>query len=332
MSARTVLPILLAVLLAACAPRIQAPGPNAENPMPPKLTEEHYVTRDGTRLPLRLWSPDTTPRAVVLALHGFNDYSEAFATFGPWMADNGVAVVAYDQRGFGQAPQTGMWPGHDILADDARGAVAAIAEAYPGLPRFALGESMGGAVLMSAWDVGPLDVDGLVLVAPAVWGRETMPGYQTASLWLFAHTMPWLALSPKGIKRHPSDNIEMLRALNRDPLVIKNTRIDAMWGIVNLMDDALATSTRFDAPALMLFGANDDIVPPEAARRTIDALPETDDPRHRVAVYEDGYHMLLRDLQGETVWQDILAWMRSPDAPLPSGADAGDVRERLPAG
>ena len=31
--------------------------------------------------------------------------------------------------------------------------------------------------------------------------------------------------------------------------------------------------------------------------------------------------MLTRDLQGETVWRDIDAWLADPRAPLPSGAD-----------
>jgi hypothetical protein len=32
--------------------------------------------------------------------------------------------------------------------------------------------------------------------------------------------------------------------------------------------------------------------------------------------------MLLRDLQSEVVIADIAAWIRDPDAPLPSGAEA----------
>ncbi len=331
MKAGRIVSVILFAVLTACAPRLQDPGPNALFPMPPNLTEQHLVTRDGTALPVRRWAPDTTPRAVIVALHGFNDYSDAFSTFGPWMAENGTAVIAYDQRGFGESPQTGVWPGHETLTADVRDAIAATQATFPGIPVYVMGESMGGAVLMAAWDEAPLDVDGLILVAPAVWGRATMPGYQSATLWLFAHTMPWLSVSGQGIKRHPSDNIEMLKALGRDPLVIKNTRVDAVWGIVNLMDEALDAAARFDGPALLLFGANDDIVPAEAARRTIDALPDDADPRRRVAVYDEGYHMLLRDMQGETVWRDILTWLRDPAEPLPSGADTGDVRDRLPA-
>ena len=81
---------------------------------------------------------------------------------------------------------------------------------------------------------------------------------------------------------------------------------------------------------LLLFGAHDDIVPPEASRRMIEALPDAPTHQRRIAVYEDGYHMLLRDLQGQTVWRDILEWTRDPDAPLPSGADQDDPAARLP--
>ena len=47
------------------------------------------------------------------------------------------------------------------------------------------------------------------------------------------------------------------------------------------------------------------------------------DPKgRRIAFYTDGYHMLLRDLQAETVYRDIAAWINDRRAPLPSGADA----------
>jgi alpha-beta hydrolase superfamily lysophospholipase len=168
------------------------------------------------------------------------------------------------------------------MTADLRDFIAATRAAYPGVPVHALGESMGGGVLMAAWAETPFAADSVILVAPAVWGRATMPGYQTAALWISAHTTPWLKVTGEGIKRHPSDNIEMLRALGRDPLVIKATRVDAIWGITNLMDAALAGAEAFDAPSLILYGANDDIIPPNA---TLDMLAE----RHHSAKRDAGH-------------------------------------------
>ncbi|MBS29241.1 MAG: alpha/beta hydrolase [Alphaproteobacteria bacterium] len=329
MRLRRALPLLLFAFLAACAPRIQDLGPNTLSLMTPKLTDTAFIAADGFALPLRRWAPESGPRAVVVALHGFNDYSNAFAEIGPQLAEQGIMMLAYDQRGFGASDQRGIWPGGDRLRDDARAIIAAIRTDHPGASVYAMGESMGGAVLMSAWSEQPLEVDGLILVAPAAWGRVTMPLYQTMSLWLFAHTVPWLPLSGQSIKRSPSDNVEMLRALGRDPLVIKKTRIDSIWGLVNLMEEALEAAPALDAPALLLYGANDDIVPPEASMRMLEMLPEAAHRHRRIAVYAEGYHMLLRDLQSALVLRDVVSWIDDPAANLPSGADTGDPAAKL---
>ncbi len=315
--------ILAVVVLAACAPRLQPPGPDPAGATTPHLAADSFSTRDGLVLPLRRWLPEDKPKAVIVALHGFNDYGNAFADFGAYFADKGIAVLAYDQRGFGAAPEPGLWAGTQTLTADFRDFLTAARAAYPGVPVHALGESMGGGVMLAAWAEAPYPADSTILVAPAVWGRAAMPFYQTAALWLTAHTTPWMLLSGRGLKRQPSDNIEMLRALGRDPLVIKETRVDAAWGLTNLMDAALAGATVFDAPSLILYGANDDIIPASA---TLDMLAELPPPKsiRKVAIYDAGFHMLLRDLKAETSWRDILAWLDDPDASLPSGADTVD--------
>ncbi len=306
--------------LAACAPRVQNLGPLTERP---RMEPDVLIAADGARLPLRVWLPAAgKPRAMLLALHGFNDYGMFFKEPGAWFADRGFAVYAYDQRGFGAAPNPGLWPGTEVLADDLRAAVAALRGRHGDLPLYLVGASMGGAVILSAMaDHNPPTVEGVVLSAPAVWGRATMPAYQRAALWLAAHTLPWVTVTGRGLKRRASDNVEMLRALGRDPLVIKETRIDALWGMANLMDGALAAAPRLMGPALILYGENDEIIPKSPVARMIDGLPAASAGRHRIARYPEGFHMLLRDLQAQTVWHDILAWIEDPAAPLPSGAD-----------
>ena len=67
--------LMLAAFLGACAPRLQPPGPGRAAPA---IAADHLVMDDGAKLPLRVWKPAGEPRAVILALHGFNDYSKAF--------------------------------------------------------------------------------------------------------------------------------------------------------------------------------------------------------------------------------------------------------------
>ena len=327
--------LVLALLLSAgCAPTIDedtrlagigtaraAPEPH---PMP-RFTGTSFVAADGQVLPLRKWLPDGGVKAVILALHGFNDYSNAFEGSGAAWAKRGIATYAYDQRGFGAAPERGFWPGRAALAADAAIASQILRRFYPGVPLYLLGDSMGGAiavVAMTQESGTPVpDVDGVILTAPAVWGRATMDLLPRLALWGGVRLMPGLTLTGRGLEKRPSDNIAMLRALARDPLVIKETRVDTIYGLVDLMDAALDEAPFLETPLLVMYGAKDEIVPQAPIRRFVGSLPPESRRRATLAWYEEGYHMLLRDLEGPVVIADVASWVLAPTAPLPSGAD-----------
>lgn len=286
----------------------------------PRLTETAFISFDGSELPLKTWLPAIPPGAVMIALHGYNDYACFIRDAAAWFTERGIGVYAYDQRGFGGAPQRGKWAGHAAMCRDLGTIITLVQRRHPDIPLYLLGDSMGGAVIMVADEPeNPLPADGVILVAPAVWSRSTMPFYQRWALWLGARLMPWQRVSGKGLHITPSDNKEMLKALGRDPLVIKESRIDAVYGLVNLMDAAYEAAARFDSRALVLYGAKDEIIPPAPmadvfARRLHGHFANP----QRLLVYANGYHMLLRDLQAEVVWQDILCWLASPQEIFPS--------------
>ena len=316
--------VLALALVAACAPRFEMTEGNLSSPV---LAATGFHTADGTVLAVTQWLPEAPPKAVIVALHGFNDYRNAFAGSAAFWRRHGIATYAYDQRGFGESRDAGRWPGTGALVRDLDDFVALIRDRHPKAPVYILGDSMGGAVAMlaatraNAAQAATMGADGIVLAAPALWSRAAMNLFQRFGLWLSARLTPWARVSGRGLGIKPSDNIEMLRALSKDPLVIKKTRIDAVYGLVDLMDAAFDSAARFDFPALILYGAHDEIIPAAATRRALKSLPAAARNRQRIAVYEDGYHMLLRDLQADTVRADIAAWIAAREAPLPSGAD-----------
>ncbi|HVZ02068.1 MAG TPA: alpha/beta fold hydrolase [Dongiaceae bacterium] len=317
--------LLSLLLLAACAPRLQQIGPPVD---PPALTDKAFHTADGVDLPLRKWLPwaepwKTAPKAVILALHGFNDYSAAFELPGHGLARRGYAVYAFDQRGFGRTPERGVWAGSDQMIADLKSATRLLHAKYPGLPLYLLGESMGAAVIMAA-AVAPdaPQADGLILESPAVWGWQTQNAFNRAALDLAANTVPWMTVVPTGLRLKASDNRQALIALGRDKLVIKQTRVDAAYGLVDLMSRAYDAAPRLGSPRyLMLYGAKEAILNRGAVDKTLQTLPDLPPERGRVAVYRNGYHLLLRDWNAPAIYDDIASWIEHPDAPLPSGAD-----------
>lgn len=273
----------------------------------PRIVENGFVASDGATLAVTIWDTPS-PRAVIVALHGMGDYANAFAMPGPEWAERGITTVAIDQRGFGRNATRGIWPGAETMRRDFADLVMAAQTRFPGVPVYGLGESMGGAVILSSLAADhPPPVAGIILVAPAVWARTDMPWAYRAMLWALHQIAPSMTLTGKGLKIWPSDNIEMLRAYSRDPLVIKETRVDAVWGLVNLMDDARAAPTHLKdtPPILFLYGAHDQIVPATPTEATVRALG----PAADVHVFPDGYHMLMRDTHGAIVRKTVADWV-----------------------
>lgn len=340
-----------AATLSACAPTVV---PGGESKGAPRLTADRYIAADGTELALAHWPAQrgpaqrgpaegppadkkaggnggavhTSPKVIVLGLHGFGDYRNAFEEPAAIWAKAGIETYAYDQRGFGKSPTRGRWPGTDTLVSDALAVAALIRQQHPGVPLYIAGESMGGAVALVAADRG-LECDGLILLAPALRSRETFGPLFSGGLWFFAHTIPWIPAGPTSIDFQPTDNPKTLEKLRNDPLMLRQPRLDMGYGLVNLMDDARASSERIHVPYMMLHGLGDRIVPSGPVKSAIEIMPPRDDSK--LAFYKQGYHLLLRDKEGPVVAADIVSWIGNHQAVLPSGADADSTKPELAA-
>ena len=330
MIAALALSVMLAAALPACDPVVVPEGPSTQAPA---MTASRYVAADGTALPLAIWpaancAPDGKPKAVILGLHGFGDYRDAFEKPAKIWSQAGFVTYAYDQRGFGASPTRGRWPGTATLVDDAKNMALMLREKYPGVPLYVAGESMGGAVALVAADQG-MQTDGLILLAPALRSRKTFGPVFSAGLWLFGHLIPWFPAGPTSIDFRPTDDPKELEKLRKDPLMLRQPRLDMGYGLVDLMDDASEAAAHIDVPYIMLHGLGDKIVPEGPVRSAIKVMPRR--PDSKLAFYKKGYHLLLRDKESPVVTADIVAWIDDHRAELPSGADAGQVKPEIAA-
>lgn len=312
--------VLAALALTACAPMlVQQPAMPGAAFQGPRLEADGFVSFDGARLGLTRWLPeDRDPWAVIVGVHGMNDYANAFHLAAPWWAQQGVATYAYDQRGFGRSPERGVWGGEDLMTEDLRTIVALVRARYPLAQVVVAGESMGGAVAITAFASDrPPPADALVLLSPAVWGWKNQPLPNKTLLWLAAQfTGSKVYTPPRWLTERvsPTDNRDELIAMGRDPLMVWGARSDTLYGLVGLMDRAWAEIGQVKVPAIYFYGAHDEIIPKTAAFRAAARMK----PADRSAYYDQGWHLLMRDHEGPRVWADILAFVRDPATPLPS--------------
>jgi|HubBroStandDraft_1064217.scaffolds.fasta_scaffold09027_3 acylglycerol lipase len=317
------LAILAAVLaLAACAPIVQRPLTPPPTFAGPRIEGDRFISFDGAALGLSHWDVPAgqEPWAVIVGLHGMDDYANAFHLAAPYWASQGVATYAYDQRGFGRSPQRGVWGGDTLMMQDLRAFVGAVRARFPHATIAVVAESLGGAVAIETFASDrPPEADRLILTAPAVWGWSSQPLAYKMALQIAAHTLPTTVFNPPSfVTEHisASDNEDELIAMGRDPLMTWGARSDALYGLVTTMQHAYDEIGRLRVPTLYAMGARDEVIPRQPALEAARRLPAGD----RTAYYAQGWHLLLRDKQARNVDADILAFIRDPAAPLPSAA------------
>jgi len=139
--------------------RIDRPAP----PGPAEMGE-----RDG--LAYALWLPEGTPEGGIVIVHGAGSAKESHFDFARAARSNGLASVAYDQRGHGAS--AGDFAGR-VLED-----VETMASLLPAGPLALRGSSLGGYVALLA--AGRLAADAVVAICPA--GAEQLRrGLRTGS-------------------------------------------------------------------------------------------------------------------------------------------------------
>lgn len=306
------------LLLTACsAPLVRPAGPAVRAP---ELTPDALVARDGTRLPLSRWLPDGRVRANVIALHSFGDYRKSFEELGGWLAARGIAVYAYDQRGFGAAPHPGIWPGEAALVDDLADAIAAL-RAGPGgddAPLFLLGESMGGGVAMIQAARAPAGIDGLILAEPAVREGIYFRYFWDAALWTAARMAPAASVSVSRTWHRDLSPAAQAR-LGDDPLVVREVRADTYDGLIDLTDLATAAAERIATRTLLLFGRGTGIV----KKRSLCYAFEDLDGDVIGIQYPGAPHLLLHARDWQRTALDIEGWIGRQTPPsLAAGGGA----------
>ena len=323
MNRRALILTASAATLGACAPLTQKLELGPLGFRGPRFEGEDFVSFDGARLGLKTWLPQgREPDWVIVGLHGMNDYSNAFHLAGEWWVGQGIATYAFDVRGFGRSPERGVWAPVDLVIDDVRTCVDLVRERHPGARIALAGVSMGGGLAITAMTgANPPVVDRLMLFAPAVWGWSEQPLPNRLSLWITSHVAgDWVVKPPEWLVRHvmPSDNLDELRRMGRDPNMIWGARSDTIYGLVGLMEKAWRSTGQIAVPTGYFYGANDHIIPKEPTVEASGRLKASD----RTAYYANGWHLLLVDRQAPVVWRDAASFLRDPAAPLPSGAPA----------
>ena len=267
------------------------------------------------------WGVREKSAAIILAIHGYNDHSGSFKIPANFFQKFNIYTTAFDLRGFGRNEDLGEWYPLSYHINDIKEKVLNLKKENPSKDIFLMGESMGGAILISLLNLEKnLPIEGVILIAPAIWNFTERNFFKSLSLNLLSKIFPNLSLSGKGvIKIKASNNQKMLKELSEDPFFVHKPKIKSLHGVVELMDksynDAILFFKKPPYKTLLLIPIIDDIVP---RKPLIELLrePEINDNLGKMidlAVYKSSYHMILRDINSELILRQIKDWTKNTE-------------------
>jgi alpha-beta hydrolase superfamily lysophospholipase len=276
-------------------------------PSPPTSTDS-LLTNDGLQLHTQQWATEQTA-AIVVLVHGYGEHCDRYGHVAQTLVEEGAAVFAYDQRGYGRSEGTRAYvDAFDDYLDDLSLVLHRVRTQSPDLPLFLFGHSMGGLVVLKyVLDRSP-SVRGLMLSAPAIEINPDLAPLLRKLARVLGRIAPRLPTtrSPEGaISRDPS----VVEEAQQDPLNYHG-RVLARTGAEMLRagDDVRGRLDALRTPFLLLHGTADRLANPKWSKRLYERAAAEDKTLH---LYDGLYHETFNEPEQDAVLSDLGAWIRS---------------------
>ncbi len=287
----------------------------------------------GEELETRMWLPEGEPRAVVQLVHGMAEHIARYDAAARRLNEAGFLVVGHTHLGHGQAAELLGWfaqeHGWDALVEDVHTLRKNTQAAYPSLPYFLLGHSMGsfitrayiqrfesglrGVILSGTGHFEPLILNAGLAIAnlQCLFGMEKKPSKLLESISFAGYNKEfepvrtshdWLSKDHEIVDQYLAD------PYCGYPFTAGGYR-DFFQGLKGLSPKNLAGMDK-EVPILLFSGASDPVGGRGAGVKiTADELLAAGIRDVRVKLYENGRHEMLNEIQRDEVLDDLVTWL-----------------------
>lgn len=280
----------------------------------------------------RSWLGDE-PRAVMVIAHGMAEHSGRYDHFARFLAENGFAVYMNDHAGHGRSAQIkGHFAdknGWECVLEDLHALRNQAAEAYPSLPMFWMGHSMGsflsrsyltrhgeglcGCILCGTMGKNPGAALGKAaavaqekLMGPRATGKklnQLATGNYNKRIANPVNGSAWLSRDEKVCRDFETD------PLSNFPFTAAGYR-DLFTGLLEISSLQWAQKVPSGLPVFLIAGEEDPVGSYGEGPRQVEGwLREAGLQDIQLKLYPGMRHEVLNELGKEQVYQDVLDWL-----------------------
>ena len=175
--------------------------------------EEFQVPGHGGALHVRLWTPNSSPRALIFILHGYAEHGGRYSHVAEALVAQDLAVLAPDHVGHGLSEgERALITDFGLVVDDLGATASATSEKLNvAVPLLLVGHSMGGLLAARFVQRWPNRAAGAAFLGAVIgdwkWARKVLSLPQ----------LPPEDSDPMGMSR----DLDVCRAYAADPLVYR---------------------------------------------------------------------------------------------------------------
>jgi alpha-beta hydrolase superfamily lysophospholipase len=270
-------------------------------------SERSFDGVGGVRIVYDVWTPDTTPRGVVVLSHGYAEHARRYDHVAARFGESGLITYALDHRGHGRSGGKRVYL-RDLseYTDDFHTLVGIAAKAHPELKRVVLGHSMGGGIVFAYGVEHPDDYTAMVLSGPAVDAQAAVSPVMVFVAKTLGKIMPGLPveqLPTDAVSRDP----QVVAAYNADPMVYHGKLpagiARALLSVGETMPQRAGALT---APLLVVHGEQDKLIPVAGSHHLLECVASED---AHLKVYPELYHEVFNEPEQAVVLDDVASWI-----------------------
>lgn len=249
------------------------------------LEDYHSPIFQDLRVPVYTWMPvNSSPKAIVIALHGGCLHGRAYRTLGQSLAARNYMLVSLDMRGYGAWYHEGFGSKDDRHFNYASSEVDVLllvdqlSKSFPDTPVFLLGESLGANMAEILLADCPDLFAGAVMVNPYVRWRVLLHPYMPVTgLRSLVTPLSRQTIKPY-LKNRLSEDLSQTQAQFQDPLSRNNqSLVELLQSLFfNIKGRRSVSHIRADKPVLFVVGKQDRLCNPKATEKQFEKMPNFD--------------------------------------------------------
>lgn len=300
-----------------------------------KKEDIYYDSRDKLhKIHAVKWIPeDDNIKCIVQLVHGMAEYIERYDAFASYLAERGILVVGNDHLGHGgsirEEDEKGYFAANDpvtVVVRDVHRLKKITQEAYPGIPYYIFGHSMGSLILRTYITRYGSGIDGAIVCGTASVGSAVAkPGrLLLAAMKLIKGETYRSPFAESLVNGNPNRRIVNKRTdfdwLTRVDEIVDKYIADDMCGflftlnghktIVDMVDShnssKLLAKIPKDLPIWFISGSEDPVGNfGEGVKRAAGQLKDAGIKNVDLKLYEGCRHEILNEINREEVYEDV---------------------------